>query len=922
MKKFFKAFIKIFRKIIKQRLFIFFVAVLIMFIILFNRLFELQIIQGEMLEKEFSLSILKERELEGQRGNIYDRYGYPLAENIIAYNVLLDGSIRVDNMNQMIFELCDIILKSGSQIVTELPITINEDGNFVFTQTESQILKFKKNIFVGNTSSALTQEKINMNAYDMFKYLRDELFEIPTDIYSDQDILTILNIRYPLWLNRYTQYQLETVAIDINDETLARIEENSWKFPGVSIVEDPLRIYNDAEYFAHIVGYTGTIDAATYEQLKNLGYSPNDTVGKIGVEQEMEVYLKGKDGIQKVEVDSFGRTMNILETIEPSPGKDVYLTIDRDLQIESYNILEQKLAYLLSSTLSMNGYSGNDKDDNVTLMRDVYSSLFSNNIFSIQKFEEATEGRQRNIYNVFYTAYSNIIYKIDNSLNSDSVYPDKDDLTYYKFILSKLYSEGYLLDGYNDTDIYTEFMDRKVSFKQLLEDYSKNNLLTIESLGIKDKTTYEVIQQIILNEYVNYITFKREIYTNLVKEERFSYSDLAISLVEQGIVTASDEQLSALKSGRLGSLAFTKEKINNLEITPKQLALDPYSGSVVVTDVSTGEVLAMVSYPSYDNNKLVNNFDYDYYLELINDASKPLFPMATQGKTAPGSTYKMAVAIASLEEDKIQPHEHFSCQGLYTKTVPPAKCWIYDLGGTHGSLTIASALEVSCNYFYYDMGYRLSKDSEGDFLDIRGINKLNEYATKLGLGTKTGIEIGDSEPTLPIQDAVRSSIGQSNNTYTPVQLARYVSTIANGGTCYELNIIDKILENNGTLFFDKTPAATWNNEFDPENVEVVQEGMYLVTSGSKGTARNVFSGFPIKVAGKTGTAQQSKVRPDHGVFVGYAPYEKPEIGISVVIPFGYGSLIPTVVAKDVIGAYYQVGQETSNVEASYEHILD
>lgn len=922
MKKFFKGLSKAFRKIIKQRLFIFFVAIIFMFIILFNRLFELQIIQGEMLEKEFSLSILKERELEGQRGNIYDRYGYPLAENIIAYNVLLDGSIRVDNMNQMIYELCDIIQKSGSEIVNELPIAINEDGAFVFTQPDSQILKFKKNIFVGNTSSTLTQEKTNMNAYDMFKYLRDELFEIPTETYSDKEVLSILNIRYPLWLNRYTQYQLETVAIDINDETLARIEENIWKFPGVSIVEDPLRVYNDAEYFAHIIGYTGTIDATTYEELKNLGYSPNDTVGKIGVEQEMEVYLKGKDGIQKVEVDSFGRTMNILETTEPSPGKDVYLTIDRDLQLASYNILEQKLAYLLSSTLNMKGYSGNDKDDNVTLMRDVYSSLFSNNIYSIQKFEEATEGRQRNIYNVFNSAYSDIVQTIENGLNSDTTYPEKDNLTYYKFILSKLHAEGYLLEGYRDTTLYNQFMDRQASFKQLLEDYDKIELLTIESLGINDKTAYEAIMEIILNEYVQYVTFKREIYTNLAKNERFSYADLAISLVEQGIVTASDEQLNMLKTGRLGSLAFTKEKISNLEITPKQLALDPFSGSVVVTDVNTGEVLAMASYPSYDNNRLVNNFDYEYYLELINDASKPLFPMATQGKTAPGSTYKMAVAIASLEENKVQPYEHFSCQGIYTKTVPPAKCWIYDLGGTHGSLTVASALEVSCNYFYYDMGYRLSKDTDGDYLDIRGINELNEYATKLGLGTKTGIEIGDSEPTLPEKDAVRSSIGQSNNTYTPVQLARYVSTIANGGTTFELNIIDKILENNGTLFFDKTPASTLNNEFDSENMNAVHEGMYLVTAGSRGTARNVFTGFPIKVAAKTGTGQQSKTRPDHGIFVGYAPYENPEIGISVVIPFGYGSLVPTIVGRDVIGAYYQVGLENVDSEASYDHILD
>ncbi|PKM50255.1 MAG: hypothetical protein CVV02_12250 [Firmicutes bacterium HGW-Firmicutes-7] len=918
-----KAFLKAIRKLVTNRLFIISVVILGMFILLFNRIFDLQIIKGELLEKEFSLSILKERTVEGQRGNIYDRYGYPLAENIIAYNVLLDGSIRVDNMNQMIFELCNIIEKSGSKIVNELPIALNEDGIFVFTHTDSQILKFKKNIFVGNTSATLTTEKKNMTANDMFKYLRDDLFQIPNDIYTDEDVITILNIRYPLWLNRYTQYQLETVAIDINDETLARIEENIWKFPGVSIVEDPLRVYNDSKFFSHIIGYTGTIDAAAYEELKPLGYTANDTVGKIGIEQEMEIYLKGKDGVQKVEVDNFGRTMNILETIEPAAGKDVYLTIDRDLQLECYNLLEQKLAFLLESKLSMSGYSGLDKDDGVTLMRDVFSSLFSNNIYSIQQIEEASEGqRQKRIHNTFMNSYTTLVNSMEASLTENYAYPNKDDINYYTFMLTKLKEEGYLLDGYKDVPLYSEFLNREASFKQLLEEYTDKKLLTIESLGIKDKKSYEVIKDIILKEYVNYITFKRAIYTNLAKKERFSYTDLCIALVEQGIVTSSDEQFKALSNGSLGSMAFIKDKISKLEITPQQLALDPYSGSVVVTDVNTGEVLAMVSYPSYDNNRLVNNFDYEYYLSLLNDDSKPLFPMATQGKTAPGSTYKMVAALAALEEEVIGINEHFSCQGLYQKVVPHAKCWIYDLGGTHGALTVSGALEVSCNYFYYDMGYRLSKDNDNSYLDIRGINELNKYATLLGLGTKTGIEIGDSDPTLPVQDAVRSSIGQTANTYTPVQLARYVSTLANGGTSYELNVIDKILESNGTLFFDKTPASTWETNFNPNNIKTIQEGMYLVTAGSKGTARHVFAGFPISVAGKTGTAQQSKTRPDHGIFVGYAPYDKPEIGVSVVIPFGYGSTEPTVIGRDVIGAYYQIGTEKVDDEASFYHILD
>ncbi|MBC7960176.1 MAG: hypothetical protein H7X94_09935, partial [Vallitaleaceae bacterium] len=147
-------------------------------------------------------------------------------------------------------------------------------------------------------------------------------------------------------------------------------------------------------------------------------------------------------------------------------------------------------------------------------------------------------------------------------------------------------------------------------------------------------------------------------------------------------------------------------------------------------------------------------------------------------------------------------------------------------------------------------------------------------------------------------------------------------TLANGGTSYELNIIDKVLENNGNVFFEKTPAIPFQNNFAPENVEAVQKGMLMVTSGSRGTARGIFSLFPIQVAGKTGTAQQAKNRPDHGIFVGYAPFVNPEIAVSVVIPFGYGSYVPTILGKEVIGNYYELGDLKLGEKTTYYHMLD
>lgn len=896
-------------KLIKQRLFVFSLIVLLLFLIVLNRVFKLQIIEGEQLEKEFTLSILKERELEGQRGKIYDRYGYPLAENIIAYNVLLDGSIRVENMNKMISELCLLIKKGGSEMVKELPIGQDDDGNLIYVKEEKEILKFKKQVFRGSVSGKLSDEEQKLTAHQMYNYLKDELFEISEDEFTRQQILDILNVRYPLWLNRYTQYQLEPIAININKETLSRLEENIYKFPGVSISEDPLRVYNDAKYFSHIIGYTGTIDEATYETLKPQGYKSNDIVGKIGIEKEMEIYLRGLDGKQRVEVDNFGRTMKVLDTQEPAAGKDVYLTIDRKLQIASYNILEKSLADILAKTLTINGGNYKDKDDEVTLLRDVFSSLFKNNVISIQKIEAAEEGRQKNIANIFNSNYSLILNDIKASLINENTLPNKDYIPYYRYIVERLNTDGYLASGCFELTAYTQLRNSEISFRKYLKECENAKLIEWDTYGGKSVNIAEKTNEIVQTNYSALTSLKRMIYAELAKKDKFSYADICVALVEQGVLPASETQLNGLKSGSIGALGFIKEKITNLELKPQQVALDPCSGSVVVTDVKTGEVLAMVSYPSYDNNKLVNNFDNEYYINLLNDTSNPLFPMATQGKTAPGSTYKMVAGIAALEEKVIGPNEIFSCQGIFTKVSPAARCWIYAYGGSHGPLTVSSALEVSCNYFYYEMGFRLSRGANGAYNDTSGVSTLNKYATKLGLGMKTGIEIGDADPSLPEKDAVRSSIGQTNNSYTPIQLARYVSTIANKGSCYEMSIIDKVMEVDGTLFYDKKPVLSWENSFNPINIEQIQKGMSLVTSGSRGTARSVFAGFPIPVSGKTGTAQQSLTRPDHGIFVGYAPSDKPEIGVAVTIPFGYGSLVPTKVGKEVVGSYYNVSAE-------------
>lgn len=907
-----KELIKSIIKFLTHRLFILLVVIIGMFYILFNRIFELQIVQGETLEQEFSLFLYRERELEGQRGNIYDRNGFPLAENTLAYTVQLDGSIPVDDKNKMALDLFNTIEANGDEVIKSFPIGIDIDGNYIFTENDAKIYRFKKDVFVSGTTSPLSEEELKMQAKDMFLYIRDELFEIPSDIYSDQEIINILHIRYPLWLKRYAQYRLETISVKISPQTLANIEENIVKFPGVSVIEDPLRVYNYPEYFSHIIGYIGQIDAETLENLKPLGYDNNDIVGRIGIEKEMEVYLNGTDGFETVEVDNLGRTMDVIDIIEPAAGKDVYLTIDKDLQIECYNILEKELANILQNKLKITPY----KDEQATLMKDVFTSLFNNGMISIDEIEQSKEDEHQNvIYNIFIDNYNKIIGSLDFAVNVEDVYMNEELSIYYEYILEKLNIQGYLSNNYKNLSAYGAFSNNEIGFNGLLMALIDSSDLEIEH----KEGSFEKAIDTLIDEYIHYPSFKKLIYKDIAQREIFSYLDLCLTLVEQGVVSASDEQIKQLKSYQLSSVEFMKEKILNLEITPQELALDPSSGSVVVTDVNTGEVLAMVSYPSYDNNKIINGVE-GYYTSLLNDPTKPLFSRATHGKSAPGSTFKMVSAMAALEENVVTYNEHMAALGLFKKVSPYARCWIYGYGSTHGSIDIAEALEVSCNYFFYEVGYRLSLDKEGNFIDVKGIQALTKYAEMFGLGTKTGIETGEASPHIATEKSVRASIGQSDNNYTPVQLARYIATLANGGICYELNLIDKVLNNDGNIFFDKTPAITRVNNFKEENITQVQQGMLQVTQGSSGTAKWSFRDFPIDVAGKTGSAQESSIRPDHSLFVTYAPFDNPEIAVVNVIPFGYGSVNSLPIVKDVIASYYDIYEAKDSY--SYSHLLD
>lgn len=328
-------------------------------------------------------------------------------------------------------------------------------------------------------------------------------------------------------------------------------------------------------------------------------------------------------------------------------------------------------------------------------------------------------------------------------------------------------------------------------------------------------------------------------------------------------------------------------------------------GAAAVVSVGTGEVLALASYPTYDLSTF--NEDYD---ELVNDQRLPMFNRATQGIYAPGSTFKMVTAVAALESGIITPSSIIQDRGIYTYYKDPQPmCWIYSqTGSTHGRINVSQAITDSCNYFFYEVGR------------LTGIRTLDSYASQFGLGQSTGIEIGDSSGVLASPEwaeshdqewtdgqTITAAIGQSYNLFTPLQLANYVATLVGGGDHYQAHLLKnvKAYDNSRLLYmYDDEPMNTV--EISDSTLSAVTRGMHeLTVSGSVAYA---FENCVVSAGAKTGSAQ---VGTDiaNGVFVAYAPYEKPEIAVAIVIEKGGSGAALANTAVEIINSWFSRAQD-------------
>lgn len=518
---------------------------------------------------------------------------------------------------------------------------------------------------------------------------------------------------------------------------------------------------------------------------------------------------------------------------------------------------------------------------------------------------------QATVYRTFSDRKEAVLSEISGILQSDTVYNDLSEemQEMVTYVVKMLQDKSVFATSSIDTSdtIYQNWKDGKISVQEYLRHAIDASWINITAFDLNEKyaDTSEVYAQLmsyVTEQLKNNNAFDKIVYKYLIYNDKITGSQLCLILYEQGVLAADDAAAASLKNGSTSAFTFLKNKIQNMQITPAQLALDPCTGSCIIMNPNTGELLASVSYPGYDSNRLANNMDSAYYNSLLQDGSLPLYNNATQQTTAPGSTFKMVTASTGLTEGAIDPGTVITDTGIFERLGLNLKCWVYPRN--HGSITVSQAIRDSCNYFFAETAYRLSLSGD-TYQEEKGLNAIAKYATEFGLADKTNIEIPEGTPKIADEFPIDASIGQSNHSYTTAQLARYVSAIANNGTVYDLTLLNKVTDSNGNIVQSYVPQVhNQITDLSPSTWQILHSGMEMAIG-----EHDQFNDLQVSLAGKTGTAQENEKRPNHALFVGYAPADSPQIAIATRIAYGYGSSNACVFVDQVLKYYFKQNTE-------------
>lgn len=901
------------KKFFSSRLFVLAAVFIVFFGIILARIFTLQVVNGKSYQENFSLKIQMKQPINAARGNIYDKNGKLLAYNELAYSISINDSTTYSStkeknkaVNAELAEILTVLKNNGETLNNDFKIDRKKDGTYSFNVSGSSLNRFRADVFGKSSADDLEYDKdtgideANATAEQIMEYLMGkDNFGISSK-YDGDLAYRIVVVRYAMLGNRFARYKEVKIATDVSDKTVAYVNEHMDTLSGISVNEDMIRKYNYSEYFSSIIGYTGPISESEYTALhkKNKDYTQNDTVGKAGMEQYYETYLRGKNGEQKFYIDNVGRISEIISSTDSVAGDDLYLSIDADLQKATYLALQNEIAAIVYSNIKSGEIPIND----------VYTALIGNSVINTEHFSKAkASDTEKNVLSVFKSRQKTTLGKIKQELTSspEALNTMSDEvLDEFTYIISMLKDDQVLLKNEIDTSdsVYQKWKNQKISPKEYLSYCITQHWIDISQLNVDEKyadstEVYDALCKYILKNIKTDTEFSKIIYQYMITRGEISPRQLCLILFDQGVLDYDDATVNKLKNGSLSPRDFLMKKIYNIEITPAQLALEPCTGSCVVTDEKTGEILAMVSYPGYDSNKLANGVDSEYFASLQHDKSSPLLNYATQQKTAPGSTFKLVSATAGLAENVITTSDQIRCTGIYNDISNKPKCWIYP--GSHGLDNVSEAIRDSCNVFFYTVGNRLAQKKTGSYNDANGIDLIQKYAHIYGLDQKTGLEISESKSSVATEYPVMAAIGQSDNNYTTVALSRYVTAVASGKK-YNYQLMNKIVDADGkTVKKYKADYEDISDTLTSSQWDAFHSGMREVVS-----TMDRFQGFDIPVAGKTGTAQQTG-HANHGLFVGYAPYDDPEITIAVRIANGYNSHNAATAARNVISYYYK-----------------
>ena len=943
---------RIFQKISLKRTTVLILIFVMMSVVLIRRLFDLQIIQGQDYISKFAARTTKERVIKSTRGNILDRNGDILASNVLSYSLTFEDngtytSTREKNLtlNGVAYQVLQILHQNGDDITHSFHIVVDDSGEYAFDVSEGFTLnRFRADIYGTALIDDLKDEQKSATAKQMMAFLTGaEKFSIVLDgenAYTEeelsshglpntltrQEILDIATIRYELSTNSFKKYMQVTIATNVSEKSVAAIMENKSGLQGIDVVEDSIRQYIEDESMAPILGYTGKASSDELAELRkqNPDYSNDAIVGKAGIEQYMELTLQGTDGKETVYVDNLGKVLKIDEDtkVEPVAGNDVQLTIETDWQSAIYQILKQRVAGVLLTKIDAVktfDYSAVTDASQIRIpIYDVYNALISNSVIDINKFNRTdASDTEKNLYAKFLQKQQSVFDTISTKLNGSNppAYKDEDEETqeYLSYICNDLLRDTLGIISRDAVDTSDETYkawttDESISLKDYLTYATSQGWINISSFSpegeyLDSDEIYQALTAYIIDYLSTDTGFSKLLYKYMLLGDMISGQEVCLVLYEQGILDKNDGAYESLASGATSAYDFMINKIYTLEIEPAQLALMPCSASAVVVDVKNGNTVALVSYPGYDNNRLTNDMDTEYYAKLALDQSSPFFNKATQQTTAPGSTLKLLSTIAGMEEGVIDEGTYIECTGTFDYVDPPINCW--DRNG-HGALDIRTAIEQSCNYFFNMIGFQLGKVGDNEFSEVQSLSKLQEYASLIGLDQKTGIELSEATPKVSDAKAVPSYMGQGNNLFTTTQLARYATVMATSGNIFKLTLLDKIMDPKGDVIEEYEPELQDVVNISSNIWDVIHDGMLRVVQ-----THNQFDGLGIEVAGKTGTAELDLRHPNHGLFVGYAPASDPEYAIAIRIANGYSSGNACLIANDIFKYMYNLADKDS-----------